>query len=132
MLGATLGGGVSRYQGLHGLILDALKSVKLVTASGDLITVSETKHPDLFWGIRGAGFNYGIVTEAMYEVHDLTNGGVVVNADFMFPASANKTFFRALTSLGTLPAALSLFTLVMRDSTLGVSHALSLSPSHED
>lgn len=125
MLGATLGGGVGRYQGLHGLIIDALKSVNLVTASGDLITVSETENSDLFWGIRGAGFNYGIITEATYEVYDLTNGGVVVNADFLFPASSNETFFKVLTSFGTLPPALSLYTLVVRNTTINVSGSLS-------
>ncbi|KAJ9254992.1 CAZyme family AA7 [Paecilomyces variotii] len=135
MLGATLGGGVGRYQGLHGLIIDALKSVNLVTASGDLITVSETENSDLFWGIRGAGFNYGIITEATYEVYDLTNGGVVVNADFLFPASSNETFFKALTSFGTLPPALSLYTLVVRNTTINETvillNAVYPGPEHE-
>ncbi|KAJ5783898.1 CAZyme family AA7 [Penicillium psychrosexuale] len=119
MVGATLGGGVGRYQGLHGLILDALKSVQLVTAAGDLITVSATQNEDLFWGIRGAGFNYGIVTSATYNVHDLTNEGNVLNADFMFPASLNETYFNILASYGTLPAGLSLYTLVMNYPSVG-------------
>ena len=121
MVGATLGGGVGRYQGLHGLILDSLKSVQLVTAAGDLITVSATQNKDLFWGIRGAGFNYGIVTSATYNVHDLTNEGNVLNADFMFPASLNETYFNILASYGTLPAGLSLYTLVMNSPSVGVS-----------
>ncbi|KXG46525.1 FAD-binding, type 2 [Penicillium griseofulvum] len=119
MVGATLGGGVGRYQGLHGLILDALKSVQLVTATGNLITVSATKHEDLFWGLRGAGFNYGIVTSATYNIYDLTNEGNVLNADFMFPASLNETFFNILASYETLPAGLSLYTLVMNYPSVG-------------
>lgn len=107
MVGATLGGGVGRYQGLHGLILDALESVELVTSTGDLITVSSTQNADLFWGLRGAGFNYGIVTSATYKVYDLTNNGNVLNADFMFPASLNETYFNILAKYTELPVGLS-------------------------
>ncbi|KAI9368962.1 hypothetical protein BJX61DRAFT_521534 [Aspergillus egyptiacus] len=119
MVGATLGGGVGRYQGLHGLILDALESVELVTSTGRLITVSATQNADLFWGLRGAGFNYGIVTSATYRIHDLTNDGNVLNADFMFPASMNETFFNTLATYEELPAGLSLYALVMHDASLG-------------
>lgn len=126
MVGATLGGGVGRYQGLHGLIIDALESVELVTVKGDLITVSATENADLFWGLRGAGFNYGIVTSATYKVYDLTNKGNVLNADFMFPAELNETYFEILASYDTLPAALSLYTLVMNDAAAGVSQSLPL------
>lgn len=121
MVGGTLGGGVGRYQGLHGLIIDALKSVQLVTASGDLITVSDTQNDELFWGLKGAGFNYGIVTDATYQVHDFTNNGNVLNSDFTFPAAVNETYFQALASFETLPAALSLHTLVRNDESFGVS-----------
>ncbi|RAK71698.1 FAD-binding oxidoreductase [Aspergillus fijiensis CBS 313.89] len=110
---------IRRYQGLHGLIIDALESVELVTVKGDLITVSATENADLFWGLRGAGFNYGIVTSATYKVYDLTNKGNVLNADFMFPAELNETYFEILASYDTLPAALSLYTLVMNDAAAG-------------
>lgn len=122
MLGASLGGGVGRYQGIHGLIIDALQSVKMVTATGDLITVSKTEEPDLFWGIRGAGFNFGIMLEATYGIHDLTNAGSVLNADFLFHPSDNQTYFEAMASFGSnLPAELSLYTLVKIDQEYGVS-----------
>lgn len=124
MVGATLGGCVGRYQGLHGLILDALESVELVTSTGDLITVSSTQNADLFWGLRGAGFNYGIVTSATYKVYDLTNNGNVLNADFMFPASLNETYFNILANYTELPAGLSLYTLVMNDPSMGVRYYL--------
>lgn len=128
MIGATLGAGVGRYQGLHSLIIDALISVRMVTATGDVINVSATENPDLFWGLRGAGFNFGIVLSATYKVADLTNRGNVMNADFIFPASANLSYFRALkTFQDRLPAPLSLFTLVDYNTTLGaVSSSLSL------
>ncbi|KAB2571594.1 FAD-linked oxidoreductase azaL [Lasiodiplodia theobromae] len=98
-VGATLGGGVGRYQGVHGLIIDALLSVRLVTAIGKLITVSADSNPELFWALRGAGMNFGVVTSATYKVADLTNGGQVLSADLIYPGSVNGSFFEALEKL---------------------------------
>lgn len=91
------------------MIVDALKSVQLVTAGGDLITASADEHSDLFWGIRGAGFNFGIVVSATYTVFDRTNHGQVVNADFLFTANQSTAVFEYFKSLETtLPAELAL------------------------
>ncbi|KAI3336885.1 Glucooligosaccharide oxidase [Xylariaceae sp. AK1471] len=106
MVGATLGAGVGRYQGIHGLIIDALLSVRLVTADGKLVTVSEESNPDLFWGIRGAGANFGVITSATYKIHKLTNDGQVLNADFVFPGNVTSAYFKTLKAYGTLPAEL--------------------------
>ena len=109
MVGATLGGGIGRYNGLHGMMVDALLSMRLVTASGDIITVSSKENSDLFWGMRGAGFNFGIVLSATYQVYEQTNGGQVVNADFLFPvngSSAVLEFFKSFEK--DQPAELSL------------------------
>ncbi|KAL2799530.1 FAD-dependent oxidase [Aspergillus keveii] len=126
MVGASLGAGVGKYQGVHGLIIDALESVKLVTAAGSLITVSKHQHPDLFWGIRGAGFNFGIVTEATFQVHDLTNKGSVLNVDFLFSGNVNQTFFEILATFnGRLPPKLALFGVLANDATNGPSIILN-------
>ncbi|KAI0147261.1 Glucooligosaccharide oxidase [Xylariaceae sp. FL1272] len=106
MIGVTLGAGVGRQQGLHGLIIDALVSVRLVTATGDIIDVSCKSNPDLFWGIRGAGANFGIVVSATYTVHKLTNGGQILNADMIFTGDKVTAYFQALKAYGTLPAEL--------------------------
>lgn len=66
-----MGGGIGKTQGLFGLMLDNVIDATVVLADGKTITVSETSHPDLFWGLRGAGHNFGIVTQLTYKVHDL-------------------------------------------------------------
>ena len=119
-IGGTLGAGVGRYQGIHGLIIDNLLSIDMITAAGNRITVSATENADLFWGFRGAGMNFGVVLSATYKVADLTNGGQVQDADFVFKAAQNGSYFNALASLqGKIPKELSLLTFVDYNATNG-------------
>ncbi|KAH6639126.1 hypothetical protein C7974DRAFT_449046 [Boeremia exigua] len=118
MVGATLGGGIGVYQGLHGLIIDALESVTVVTGKGDIVNASQSENSDLFWGIRGAGQNFGIVSSATYKLHDQTNGGFALNGDFLFPLSENATIFNILASFaGNQPDALSLTSAIQYSDT---------------
>ncbi|KAL8665054.1 MAG: hypothetical protein Q9202_002610 [Teloschistes flavicans] len=90
----------------------------MVTASGDIVTASENENADLFWGIRGAGYNFGVVTSATYKVYDATNGGQVVNADFLYYAAANQSVWKALQTYdATLPAELALTAFVLANGT---------------
>lgn len=94
--------------------------MKLVTAKGDLITVSKRENADLFWGIRGAGFNFGIVTEATYKVYDTTFNGQVMEGDLLFSANASRSIWQIIESYdNTLPAELTLSAVVTFDATLG-------------
>ena len=67
--GLTLGGGVGRLQRRFGLTIDSLRAVELVTADGRLVRASADEEPELFWGLRGAGANFGVATSLELELH---------------------------------------------------------------
>jgi FAD/FMN-containing dehydrogenase len=95
--GLTLGGGLGFLMGSYGLTCDNLISADLVTADGALLTTSERSNPDLFWGIRGGGGNFGVVTSFEYQLHpvDTLLAGLVV-----YPTESAREaleLFRAIT-----------------------------------
>jgi len=81
--GLTLGGGIGFIQRKYGLTIDNLLSVDVITAEGELVKASEDENADLFWGIRGGGGNFGIVTEFEFRLNPL--GPQIVAGPIFWP-----------------------------------------------
>ncbi len=97
--GLTLGGGLGYLMRRFGLACDNLMSVDIVTADGELRTASETRNEDLFWGIRGGGGNFGIVTSFEYRLHPV--GPTVLGGLILHPFSVVRDamqFYREFTA----------------------------------
>ncbi len=69
LAGLTLGGGIGWLERKHGLTIDQLLSVDVVTAAGEFVTASAEENADLFWGVRGGGGNFGIVTQFEFRLN---------------------------------------------------------------
>ncbi|MEU9310358.1 FAD-binding oxidoreductase [Streptomyces sp. NPDC048256] len=78
--GITLGGGIGFLARKHGMAIDDLLAAEIVTADGELLSVDEHHHPDLFWAIRGGGGNFGVATRFKFRLHELDGvyGGMMV------------------------------------------------------
>ncbi len=89
--GLTLGGGWGHLHAKYGLALDNVVGADLVTADGRLVTADATENQDLFWGIRGGGGNFGIITSLKYQLHEL---GPVLGGAVFYPASKAEEVLR--------------------------------------
>jgi FAD/FMN-containing dehydrogenase len=105
--GLTLGGGIGWLVGKHGLAIDNLISVDVVTAAGELVTASNESHPDLFWALRGGGGNFGVATSFEFQLYplDMVYAGMVAYP----PDSARDVleFYREFTA--TAPDELTVY-----------------------
>lgn len=91
--GFTTGGGYGWTSSVHGLALDNLVSAEIVTADGRVLEASEEENADLFWGIRGGGGNFGIVTRFDFRLHPL--GPIVLAGMALWPVSEAPRVLRA-------------------------------------
>ena len=90
--GFTLGGGIGWLMRKHGLACDNLVGAEVVTADGRLVHASERENADLFWGLRGGGGNFGIVTQFEFELHPL--GPIVYAGPIFYSADADGDLLR--------------------------------------
>ena len=91
--GFTLGGGIGWLMRKHGLACDNLLAAEVVTADGRLIRTSESENPELLWGLRGGGGNFGIVTQFEFALHPV--GPMVYAGPVFYPAEADVALLRA-------------------------------------
>jgi FAD/FMN-containing dehydrogenase len=91
--GLTLHGGVGHLRRKHGLSIDNLLSVDIVTADGQLRRASGTENEDLFWAVRGAGSNFGVVTSFEFQAHPV--GPMVMVGAVFYPLEDGRTLLAA-------------------------------------
>ncbi len=89
--GLTLGGGFGHLAGKYGLACDNVIAVDVVTADGRLLTANASENEDLFWGVRGGGGNFGIVTSFEYRLHEV---GPVLGGAVFHPVAKTKEVLR--------------------------------------
>src|SRR6266849_4203151 len=122
--GLTLGGGLGWFMGKYGLTIDNLLSVDIVTADGQVLTASATSHADLFWGVRGGGGNFGIVTSFEFRMHAV---GPVLAGKVVYPMTGAREvlrFYREYTS--TAPDELTAYASLLTTSTGRPAIAINL------
>jgi len=90
--GLTLGGGINWVMRKYGLTIDQLLSVDLITADGKFVKASASENPDLFWGVRGGGGNFGIVTQFEFRLNPV--GPIVLAGPIFWPMEESPNVLR--------------------------------------
>jgi FAD/FMN-containing dehydrogenase len=88
--GVALGGGVGHLSRWLGAVVDCIIGYELVTAAGKVVRVDATKDPELFWGMRGNGSSFGIITEFVVRLHDMPKSGIIRGAPILWTADKAK------------------------------------------
>ena len=88
--GVALGGGIGHLSRWLGAVVDSIVGYEMVTAAGEVIRVDASKDPELFWGMRGNGASFGIVTEFVLKLEDMPNNGIIRSAPILWAADKAK------------------------------------------
>jgi hypothetical protein len=131
MLSPILGGGHGWLQGHYGLIADQLIEARLVLANGTAVTVSSTLNPDLFWALRGAGHNFGVVTEFKVKIYDAPSTTWTYD-EFIFTHDKLEALYEQFNRLhnnGTQPAGLIHWSVWLRLPDMDPEHVRPAVPS---
>lgn len=94
-IGPALGGGHGFLQGRYGLIADQFVSANIVSADGTLRTIDAKSDPDLWWALRGAGHNFGIVTSVTAKIYPQRHEDWAIET-FLFPGSKLEAVYGAI------------------------------------
>ncbi len=95
--GLALGSGSGWLERMYGVTCESLLSAEVVTADGKVVTASEDTNPDLLWGLRGGGGNFGIVTEFEFRLHPV--GPIVMGGMLVYPRARARAVLRAYRDL---------------------------------
>lgn len=88
--GVALGGGLGHLSRWLGPVVDNIVGYEMVTTAGKVVRVDGAKDPELFWGMRGNGASFGIVTEFVVRLHDMPNDGIIHGGPILWPVDKAK------------------------------------------
>jgi hypothetical protein len=134
--GLVTGGGFGRLARRFGLSVDNLLSVDMVGANGEFLRASEDENPDLFWGVRGGGGTFGVVTSFEFRLHPMRR--MVLGGQIMYPIARARQVLNVFNDYGpTAPDALQLDCVVViprggEPGVAGFSLCYSGPPSQAD
>lgn len=116
--GLTLGGGMGWLARRHGLACDNVVSFDVVTAAGEILRADAQTHPELFWGLRGGGGNFGIVTEFEFALHP--EPGQALSVEFLLPVGGAGDAMRAWRDAGVNADRRATWNATIADGTLSL------------
>jgi FAD/FMN-containing dehydrogenase len=124
--GLTLGGGFGRLARRFGLALDNVRAVEIVTANGDIVRADAQENPDLYWGVRGGGGNFGVVSSFEFALHPMQRQ--VIGGIILFPLSQAKSVLSFYSDYeGTVPDELSLDAVLLSNAGFSGASGIALS-----